>query len=222
MKAIIQREEYTDKQVTGTLTLFDGRKKVFTCKTLELPWRDNESNISCIPTGTYQATKRVSNKYKHSYHVKNPGKDQVVDRQWILIHPGNFYTDIRGCILLGKAFIDLNGDGYKDVSSSGVTVRELLKLAGKELRLEIKGEQPDYAGANKISDVPDEVLAAGQDAIVVASSLKIRRKDDPHADQIPNVLPNGYSVKVKKVRGDWANVEVTFTGWVGKKYLRKA
>lgn len=169
MKAIIQRQEYTDKQVTGTLTLFDGRKKVFTCKTLELPWRDNESNISCIPTGKYKATKRVSSKYRHSYLVTSPGEDQVTDRAWILIHHGNYYTDIRGCILVGKAFMDLNGDGFKDVTSSGATVKELLRLAGKEMALEIKGEQPSYASANKISDVPDEALATGEDAIVVAS-----------------------------------------------------
>ena len=222
MMAVIKREDYTDKQVTGTLTLFDGRKKIFSCKTLELPWRDNETEISCIPTGKYNAKKRVSPKYKHSYHVTSPGKDQVVGRDWILIHPGNYFRDIRGCILVGADHIDINKDGYKDVTASRKTVMKLLKLAGKEMGLEIQGKQPKYSTVTQISDVPADSLAAGDDAIVVASTLKIRRDDDPHAEQIPNVLPNGYSVKVKKVKGDWANVEVTFTGWVGKKYLRKS
>ena len=222
MKAIIQREHYTDKQVTGTLTLFDGRKRVFTCKTLELPWRDNESNISCIPTGTYNAVKRVSEKYKHSYHVKSPDEDQVAGRAWILIHPGNYFTDIRGCILIGKEHTDINDDNYKDVSSSTTTVKKLLKLAGRNLDLEIKGEQPSYLSVRKISDVPAESVAAGQEAIVAASSLKVRRKPDPHAGQISNVLPNGHTVKIEKVKGDWAQVQVTFTGWVSTKYLRKA
>ena len=222
MKATIQREHYTDKQVTGTLKLFDGRKQIFTCKTLELPWRDNESNISCIPTGTYDAVKRVSDKYKHSYHVKSPGDDQVAGRAWILIHPGNYFTDIRGCILIGRALTDINSDEYKDVTSSTSTVKELLKLAGGTLKLQVKGEQPSYAGVTTISDIPAETLAAGQEAIVAASSLKVRRKPDPHGAQISNVLPNGHTVKVKKIKGDWANVDIIFTGWVSTKYLRKA
>jgi len=222
MKATIQREHYTDKQVTGTLKLFDGRKQIFTCKTLELPWRDNESNISCIPTGKYDAVKRVSDKYKHSYHVKSPGDDQVAGRAWILIHPGNYFTDIRGCILIGREHTDINSDKYKDVTSSTSTVKRLLKLAGRNLQLQIKGEQPSYASVAKISEVPAESVAAGQDAIVAASSLKVRRKPDPHAAQISNVLPNGHSVKVQKVKGDWAHVQVTFTGWVSTKYLRNA
>jgi hypothetical protein len=220
MKAIIQREHYSDKQVTGTLKLFDGRKEIFTCKTLELPWRDNESNISCIPVGTYNAVKRVSDKYKYSYHVKSRGEDQVAGRAWILIHPGNYFTDIRGCILIGRALTDINNDDYKDVSSSTSTVKQLLKLAGKKLDLEIKGEQPSYVSVDKISDVPAESIAVGQEAIVAASSLKVRRKPDPHADQISNVLPNGHTVKVEEIKGDWANVEITLTGWVAAKYLR--
>ena len=223
MKAVIRRQHYTTKQVTGTLTLYNSRnKEVFSCKTLELPWLENQRSISCIPTGTYECVKRISDKYRLSYHVKSPGKDQVKGRDWILIHPGNYYTQILGCILVGKELRDLNSDGYKDVTASRNTVKALLKHAGKQMDLEIKGAQPAFTKVTKISDVPSEDLVTGKSAHVVASTLKIRRKGDPHAPQIPNVLPNGYPVKILKQRGDWANVEVTFSGWVAKEHLRKS
>ncbi|MFK7997358.1 MAG: DUF5675 family protein [Granulosicoccus sp.] len=222
MKATIQREHYTDKQVTGTLTLKDGRKNIFTCKTLELPWRDNERDISCIPTGKYRALKRVSEKYKHSYHIKSPGKQEVNGRSFVLIHPGNYYTDIRGCILIGSDFVDLNDDGYSDVTASKKSVRKLIALAGKEFDLVIKGEQPSFDAVENISDIPDLEIAEGDKAIVVANSLKIRRIGEPDAEAIPNVLPNGYAVNVNKIKGDWAKVEVTFSGWIQRKHMRKA
>lgn len=222
MKAVIQRQDYTNKQITGTLNLFNSRnKKIFSCKTLELPWLNNQRKISCIPTGNYECAKRISDKYKWSYHVKSPGKGQVKGRDWILIHPGNYYTDILGCILVGKAFVDLNNDGYKDVTSSVATVKTLLKHAGKQMDLQIKGKQVPFGDARPISDDLHDHVAAGDDATVRASALTIRRKGDPNSDEIPNVLPNAYPVKVKKVQGNWANVEVTFSGWVSKDHLLK-
>jgi hypothetical protein len=72
--------------------------------TLELPWRYNKKNISCIPQGTYPCNIRVSPKFGKVYWVKN-----VPDRDFILIHSGNwagdtrkgFKTNVYGCILLG-------------------------------------------------------------------------------------------------------------------------
>lgn len=72
--------------------------------TLELPWRDNQANISCIPRGEYECTARVSPKFGLVYWVKD-----VLGRNYILIHPGNWAGDVEkkykthtnGCILLG-------------------------------------------------------------------------------------------------------------------------
>ena len=145
MNAILERQHYTDKQVTGELTLMDGPNVVFRCKTLELPWRDNQNRISCIPTGSYDVVERHSAKYKHHYHVKSPGKKDVIGRNFILIHPGNYHTQIKGCILLGDRLTDINNDGYRDVTNSRNTVAELLRLAGQGFSLEVRGTQPAYA-----------------------------------------------------------------------------
>lgn len=73
--------------------------------TLELPWRGNRPNLSCIPAGRYDVSVRTSPKYGDVYHVKN-----VPGRTYILLHHGNFggdqtqglRTHTAGCILLGS------------------------------------------------------------------------------------------------------------------------
>ena len=77
----------------------------FTCFTLELPWKNNKPNISCIPKGEYEVVIRISPRRGKTYHVT-----QVEGRSYILIHSGNFAGDeskglkthVKGCILLGK------------------------------------------------------------------------------------------------------------------------
>jgi len=77
----------------------------FSCFTLELPWRDNKPNKSCIPTGTYKVKWMFSGRYGKKYELQN-----VENRTNILIHRGNYAgdtkkglkSDVGGCILLGK------------------------------------------------------------------------------------------------------------------------
>lgn len=72
--------------------------------TLELPWRDNQRNISCIPKGEYECKTRTSPRFGLVYWIQ-----KVKDRSFILIHSGNWAGDINkglkthvnGCILLG-------------------------------------------------------------------------------------------------------------------------
>lgn len=72
--------------------------------TLELPWRNNYKNISCIPKGEYNCEVRVSPRFGLVYWIK-----EVPNRSFILIHSGNWAGDVskglkshvNGCILLG-------------------------------------------------------------------------------------------------------------------------
>ncbi len=59
----------------------------------------------------------------------------VPDRSYILIHRGNYHTDIRGCILVGKYFKDINKDGVMDVVYSTDTVKKLLTILPDEFEL---------------------------------------------------------------------------------------
>lgn len=64
------------------------------CYTIELPWRGNARNISCIPEGRYRLKKRFSEKFR--WHVSIEG---VPERSAILFHAANDVNkEFRGCI----------------------------------------------------------------------------------------------------------------------------
>lgn len=136
--------EYYRQQTQGTLKVYDedSDEPVFECKTLELPDRDNQQQISCIPEGTYDVLPRYSEKYKNHLHVTD-----VPNRSLILIHWGNYagsinpmtgHSDIKGCILVGKSFADIDGDGIKDITSSKSTFNTLMKICPDGLILTIE------------------------------------------------------------------------------------
>jgi hypothetical protein len=76
---------------TNGILLFDG---VVVCSTIELPWKNNEPRISCIPEGKYGLVKRYSPRHKWHFELKD-----VPGRQLILIHPANdAISELQGCI----------------------------------------------------------------------------------------------------------------------------
>lgn len=132
ISATLYRLSSGDIQTIGKMILKDNSGEIFSCKTLELPWRNNSINISCIPPGTYEVIKRYSEKYRNHFHVLN-----VPGRSMILIHSGNYYTDTRGCILVGKDLTDINADGFRDVTSSRLTLAKLNQLLPERFELTI-------------------------------------------------------------------------------------
>lgn len=64
------------------------------CQTIELPWKNNERRVSCIPEGKYILEKRYSLKFKWHIHVTG-----VQNRSLILFHPANnAMKELNGCI----------------------------------------------------------------------------------------------------------------------------
>ncbi len=70
------------------------------CLTLELPWRDNQKDVSCVPVRVYRLMRRDlwkrSKRYGHTYQLAN-----VPDRTGVLIHPANSVDELEGCIAPG-------------------------------------------------------------------------------------------------------------------------
>ncbi len=61
---------------------------------IELPWKENLAQVSCIPEGRYELVKRWSPKFTRHLHVVN-----VSQRENILIHPANdAMHELKGCI----------------------------------------------------------------------------------------------------------------------------
>ena len=123
-KAVLIRNEENENQTLGSLFLFFGFDLIYQCCTLELPNKNNERNISRIPSKRYTVKPRHSKKYGKHYILEN-----VFQRDYILIHPANYYTQLKGCIAVGADFYDINKDGEFDITSSRQTMQELLELA---------------------------------------------------------------------------------------------
>ncbi len=104
----------------------------YSFKTLELAWKNNKNRISCIPEGEYDVVRRWSPKFKEHFHITN-----VKGRTFILIHPGNYHSQILGCVLVGSDFKDINGDGRYDVINSGATLADLRGLMPQKFKLKI-------------------------------------------------------------------------------------
>lgn len=132
MRILIKRLEYSDKQTLGQGFVFSGLEVKLIFATLELAWKNNEPQVSCIPLGKYKVVPRQSEKFKEHFHVLN-----VPNREAILIHPANYYKELRGCIAVGQSHTDMNADGYKDLVASRDTMAKLLKLINSEFELEI-------------------------------------------------------------------------------------
>jgi hypothetical protein len=95
------------------------------CYAIELPWKNNQQRISCIPEGRYELTKRYSLRFGWHLLVNN-----VVNRSYILIHAyNNALKESKGCIAPVSAF---TGDG-RGVNAR-VSLKKLLDLTEPVLR----------------------------------------------------------------------------------------
>lgn len=123
----------------------------YSCFTAELPYKDNKKEISCIPKGLYKITPRqATNKFKYThYKVLEPTGEEVMGRDNILIHVGNYAgdtslgkkSDVEGCILVGDSvrITKINNIPQMYVANSRVTFNKVMsELQNKEYELFIK------------------------------------------------------------------------------------
>jgi Family of unknown function (DUF5675) len=131
----IWRHEQTDAATLGAL-IVDGRMIGFA---LELPWRANRRNVSCIPPGLYKVRRREdwrrSRDHGPTFEVCN-----VPGRSGILFHPGNTVDDVEGCIAPGLSIGNV-GD-KRGVLHSGA--------AFKRFRAALDGVHWDFLHIQKI------------------------------------------------------------------------
>ncbi len=85
----------TEKSTTGHLYL-NGKKIGYT---LELPWKDNQNEISRIPEGVYSAFIRKASTSKWNYDIIQ--LRNVPNRTDVQIHRGNIPKHTIGCIIPG-------------------------------------------------------------------------------------------------------------------------
>jgi len=134
VRIVINRLIEGNRETLGNGTLYLDDDPIFDFCTLELPNRHNLQSISSIPTGVYEGKliTRSSNG-KRAILI-----DGVQGRTSILIHPGNYFSDIQGCVLVGSRFIDINNDGIFDIVDSTLTNDKILSLIPKNSSIEIE------------------------------------------------------------------------------------
>ena len=94
------------------------------CNTIELPWKNNETKVSCIPEGKYFIKKRYSNKFQWHLEII-----EVKNRSLILFHPANnALQELKGCI---APVTKLSGPGLGLMSRKAF--RQLKELVYKAL-----------------------------------------------------------------------------------------
>ena len=112
----------------------------FSCYMLELPWKNNQVNVSCIPVGTYVVKIKKSPKYGVVYWITD-----VPGRTFIYQHAGNlagdvsmgFKTDTEGCQLFGRYYGVLQNQ--RAILNSRFTMNNFMKFTnGKDYLLTIK------------------------------------------------------------------------------------
>jgi hypothetical protein len=135
-RVVLQRLHSDDQGTFGELTI-----PGTTLVTLELPWRDNARNKSCIPAGEYVVRWSLSPRLKkYTYEITH-----VPGRGGIRIHAGNFAgdrdkglrSDSLGCPLMGMRRGVLHGQRAVLASANAVT-RLASALGRKSFLLEVR------------------------------------------------------------------------------------
>jgi pantothenate kinase len=108
MNTIILERAYTDIATIGKMRFPSG----LVLDTIELPWKDNEQMVSCIPPGQYVMSKRQSgvvNRTSKGKYTIGWEVTKVQNRTFIMVHIGNTASNFEGCIGVGLGLGVVNG-----------------------------------------------------------------------------------------------------------------
>ena len=130
---LILRDTFTEESTIGELFLNGERF----CDTLELPFRDNERSVSCIPTGEYKVRLRLPRESATRDYIHLLVQD-VPNRDYILFHRGNSAKDTRGCILVGQG--SQQDVVHNSTLAMDLLIKEIINLGGEDINLIIKNK----------------------------------------------------------------------------------
>ena len=115
----LQRFAYLPKGTLGR-----GELNGYTFYTVELPWKDNAPNVSCIPEGLYKLRWDTTGRIREV-----PELVAVPNRTHINIHVANEPEELHGCIAPGDSFSIQ--DSYPRVHQSRFAMDSILDQLGR-------------------------------------------------------------------------------------------
>ena len=132
---LVLSRKYTITETQGLYLVLEDYTELFRCFCLELPWLNNQHDISCIPGGmTYPVIKYSYAGHPNCFWIKN-----VPNRIGIMMHIGDFATglhnDTHGCQLPGMDFVDIDGNGSLDIVKPDIAMAGLNKYLPDKFNL---------------------------------------------------------------------------------------
>lgn len=97
--------------------------------TLELPWRENQNDISCIPVGVYEVIPHNSIDHPNTFEISG-----VPNRVEILFHVLNKPSETLGCIGVGMAVNPVS----PEITSSNIAMDLVRHLGGSGFTLSVE------------------------------------------------------------------------------------
>lgn len=153
-RLIILRDPSTDQGTPGSAELVHpAGVELWSGLSLELPWRDNKSDLSCVPDGLYVATLRPTSKFGYPVYML----EAVPGRVACELHIGNWAgditlgwkSDVEGCTIFGLSRGPLQPPGFAHpqlaVISSGVAFREFMAAANGAAQIEVEYKWKDVS-----------------------------------------------------------------------------
>jgi len=148
-RLVIERGASTDAGTFGVAQL-----GTMVWHSLELPWRDNKTGLSCIPPGVYHAIIFWSPHFNRNVYLLQA----VPDRTDVEVHPANWggdvakglYTDLKGCLSIGESIGELVPPGHTEpqaaIERSTSAFEALMAITlEQDIEIEIRwapGEEP--------------------------------------------------------------------------------
>jgi hypothetical protein len=133
MNLVLRRTQQLANCTLGQMTLDDGTL----IYSLELPWKDNQKDVSCVPLGTYKLIPYTSPKHDSTWYLENEELGvggAGAQRSFCEIHSANWVSQLEGCIALGledaPMYNPQEGEIVPAVEQSALAINRIKNVLG--------------------------------------------------------------------------------------------
>lgn len=131
-EVVMYTRSYADRTL-GNLYVRKRGAQVYSCHTLELPWKDNANEVSCVPAGIYT----IELEHSAAFRMKLWELKGVPGRSEVKVHAANFPGQLKGCIGTATRLKDIDHDGKLDAESSRLALKGFMDAMGSAVRSRI-------------------------------------------------------------------------------------